>query len=76
MEKYALLLTGVGSSSTSRSFYGPLNGTEEADAFVEKVRTEIGKLKNSSSIAVSIVDDVPREWSAVPVEDFQGFMQA
>lgn len=76
MEKYALLLTGVGTSSTSRSFYGPLKGTVEADAFVEKVRTEIGKLKDSSTIAVSIVDDVPRGWSAVPAEGFQGFIKA
>ncbi|MBU6426759.1 hypothetical protein KGQ27_00750 [Patescibacteria group bacterium] len=75
MEKYALILTGVGTSSTSRSFYGPLKGTEEADAFVEKVRTEIGKLGKSSIIAVSIVDNVPRGWGAVPAEDFQGFIK-
>ena len=77
MEKFARLQTGIGTSAVSTAFFGPFELEQDADDFIEQARAALAKLGGDTcAMAISIVDEVPEGWSALPPSAFQGFARS
>ena len=75
MIKFAHLQTGVGTSSTSSTYFGPLNDDGTADSFIEMVREKFAELKNTSPMAITLIDEVPEGRGLIDPGNFKGFMK-
>jgi hypothetical protein len=51
MTQFAHLQTGVGTPTTSSTYFGPFAGSDEADSFIGHVRDEYCKLGTASTMA-------------------------
>lgn len=72
---FACLQTGVGTNTTSTTYFGPFDNFDDADSFVELVRGNYSELEKASTMAVSIVDEPPEGRGCLEPGSFKGFMK-
>jgi hypothetical protein len=78
MTFYVHLITGIGSPKLSSTYFGPLNGRKEMDAFLENIRMEFGRMHDTSTMSATFIlpQELPRNRKVFPSETFFNFVKS